>query len=496
MNSPLYKLSEENFGTVYSYYDFIRKKSEKYYSFITKFNKATMEYCNNMKNLFTNEITEDKVDLNKDAKRKGSIKVNNDSNEKLMKGKNIDISIIEHNIEKLNKMFDNYFDCLNIFVGTLNSQSVTLNKNIENTKQAINNINDNYSNSKNTFEQKYNDFESLNKKMYSLYYDQEKNIIEFLIKKKLQTSKEKEKEKENELILKIFEALATQKDLKNNFIQLGNFGKVFNDSYNSNFNEMKEKTVEFYNKFEGVIKLICDFYKKSFLAKIQEFTSNMNINDAKIKGKDFKVILNQKLKNIEPKLSEIGFDLYKIASIKCNTKEENHLVDNQKSLINLIRNSNLKKIDDKEIYYIARKMNNFEYVDKKEYKIEIEKEKVKLHDKLLKLFNYVTQKSVKKNNDLNNENKLNNNNEIKDNVSEDDEIDNNEKKEDGLNQEELNYICKLMKKKEYRDYLLTKLNNHRAEGSLEMPENIYNIFVKIFLEIMKYLVEEKENGNI
>ena len=53
-----------------------------------------------------------------------------------------------------------------------------------------------------------------------------------------------------------------------------------------------------------------------------------------------------------------------------------------------------------------------------------------------------------------------------------------------------------MKKKEYRDYLLTKLNNFRAEGSLEMPENVYNYFVQIFLEIMKYLVKEKEKDSV
>ena len=53
-----------------------------------------------------------------------------------------------------------------------------------------------------------------------------------------------------------------------------------------------------------------------------------------------------------------------------------------------------------------------------------------------------------------------------------------------------------MKRKEYRDYLLTKLNNHRADGSLVMPEKIYKYFVTIFLEIMKYLVEEKKNDAV
>jgi hypothetical protein len=130
-------------------------------------------------------------------------------------------------------------------------------------------------------------------------------------------------------------------------------------------------------------------------------------------------------------------------------------------------------------------MNNFEFVDKKEYILDIEKEKIKLLEKLNKLFRYANKNRVKKNS----ENKSNNNNE-------DNSVDVDKNKVEEPKDEDFNYICKLMKKKEYRDYLLTKLNNYRAEGSLEMPENVYNYFVKIFLEIMKYLVEEKEKDSV
>ena len=492
MNTPLYKLAEKNFGIISNYYDLIRQKAEKYYLFITKFKSATKDYCNNINNLFKNEVGEENLDLNKEnsqRKRASSniMKVNGDLNENAMKTKNLNISPIENNIEQINKLFENYFECLQLFVDSLETHSGTLNKNIENAKQIFNRIKDSYSNTKITFSQKYADFEQLNKKMSSLYYDQEKTIIEFLIKNKLPTTKEKE----YDLNLKIFEGLENQKEWKNSFIKLGNFGKEFNDSYEANFNEIKNATIEFYNQFEAVIKLISTIYQKSFLSKIKEFANNIN-NNAKMQGKDFKEFLNHNLKVIDPKLANISFDLYKINTIKCNTKEESHLVENNKNLINVIRNSSLKKIDDKEIFYVARKMNNFEFIDKKEYVIEIEKEKLKLRDKLLILFHYANQSKVKNNNDKNNENKLNNNNENKDNKQEEDKIDNNEKKEDEPNQEDVNYICKLMKKKEYRDFLLTKLNNFRAESSLVMAENIYNIFVKIFLEIMKYLVEEKE----
>ena len=494
MDTPLFKSAEENFGTIYSYYDFIRKKAEKYNSFITKFSNSTKEYCKNMKDCFDSEITENNVDLKKEnnqgSKRKstnGIIKVNVDLNDTWMIQKTIDISLIENNIEKINKVFENYFESLELFAGTIEAQSTSLKQSIEKAKDSINDIKDNYLRSKNSFIQNYNEFEQLNKKMSTMYFEQEKNIIDFLIKNKLPVTKDKEVE----LNLKIFDALDNQKALKDQFIKLGNFGKKFNDSYEEYFKQIKDSTITFYRKFKEVIENIDKFYLKSFDTKIKEY--NSKINNIENNNKDFNDNLNQGLKNIDPKLSEISFDIYRINTIKCNTKEENHLDDNGKFLINMIRNSTLKKIDETDIFYVARKMNNFEYIDKKEYVINVEREKIKLRDKLYKLFYFSNINKVKKNNDKNNENKTNTNIDIKDMVQEENKIDNYEEE---ITEEDLNYILKLMKRKEYRDYLLTKLNNHRAEGSLVMPEKIYKYFVTIFLEIMKYLVEEKKNDAV
>ena len=221
---------------------------------------------------------------------------------------------------------------------------------------------------------------------------------------------------------------------------------------------------------------IFNFYKKSFFGPVRDFVTDKN--NTQLKAEHFNENLNSVLKKIDENFSEINFDIYKINTIKYNTKDENHLSENGKNLMQIIRK---KKFDEKDIFYVAKKMNNFEFVDKKEYILDIEKEKIKLLEKLNKLFRYANKNRVKKNS----ENKSNNNNE-------DNSVDVDKNKVEEPNDEDFNYICKLMKKKEYRDYLLTKLNNYRAEGSLEMPENVYNYFVKIFLEIMKYLVEEKE----
>ena len=486
MDTPLYKLSEENFGIISFYYDLINEKSEKYYNLIFKFNEATKEYCSKIKNIFGNDIKfpEDNNNQNKEnnlsIKKRAStniIKANVDINEAKMKSKNFDISPIEYNIGVINNLFLSYYQNLSLFSESLGLCSVSLKDKIDKTKTTINEIKSNYNKDKSKFEEKYSTFDTINKEMSAMYFDQEKNIVDFMIKSGPKTPRDKD---EDDLILKIFDSLNYQETMKNKFKGLGNFGKAFNDSYNEKFEKIKNATTAFYKDFESFMNSIFNFYKKSFFGPIKDFVTDKN--NTQLKAEHFNENLNSVLKKIDENFSEINFDIYKINTIKYNTKDENHLSENGKNLMQIIRK---KKFDEKDIFYVAKKMNNFEFVDKKEYILDIEKEKIKLLEKLNKLFRYANKNRVKKNS----ENKSNNNNE-------DNSVDVDKNKVEEPNDEDFNYICKLMKKKEYRDYLLTKLNNFRAEGSLEMPENVYNYFVKIFLEIMKYLVEEKEKDSV
>lgn len=486
MDTPLYKLSEENFGIISFYYDLINEKSEKYYNLIFKFNEATKEYCSKIKNIFGNDIKfpEDNNNQNKEnnlsIKRRAStniVKANVDINEAKMKSKNFDISPIEYNIGVINNLFLSYYQNLSLFSESLGLCSVSLKDKIEKTKTTINEIKSNYNKDKSKFEEKYSTFDTINKDMSAMYFDQEKNIVDFMIKSRPKIPREKD---EDDLILKIFDSLDNQETMKNKFKGLGNFGKAFNDSYNEKFEKIKNATTAFYKDFESFMNSIFNFYKKSFFGPVRDFVTDKN--NTQLKAEHFNENLNSVLKKIDENFSEINFDIYKINTIKYNTKDENHLSENGKNLMQIIRK---KKFDEKDIFYVAKKMNNFEFVDKKEYILDIEKEKIKLLGKLNKLFRYANKNRVKKNS----ENKSNSN-------SEDNLIDLNKNKVEEPNDEDFNYICKLMKKKEYRDYLLTKLNNYRAEGSLEMPENVYNYFVKIFLEIMKYLVKEKEKDSV
>ena len=490
MDTSLYKLSEENIETLLHFFNLIKEKSEKYYSFLNKFNKTTKAYCQEIKSIFGNEIIfiDDTENIKKEnaqnLKKRGpcNIKISIDINESITKVKKIDISPIEYNIERINKLFKNYYECLELFTRSLENQMNSLYQNIEKTKVKINEIKNNYSIDKQTFLQKYSEYDAINKKLYNKYFEQEKYILDFTLKNKPQITKEKE----TELINKLFDPLKNEKELKTKFKKLENFGKIFNDSYEKNSKELKEIVKMFYNQFETLITHIFIFYGKSFLIQIKDFTTDKN--NMKTKEKDFDEKLNHSMKKIEAKSYEFNLDDYKVKTIKINSMNENNITEGDKILINMVKNSH-KKIDEKDIFFIVKKMYNFQNINKTEYIIDIEKEKLNLNERLNKLFNFAYMSNIKKNSDKINDINSNSNSENKGATFEENTIN---KKESEPTQEDLDYICKLMNRKEYRDFLLTKLNNYRAVGSLIMPENIYNYFVQIFLEIIKYIIDEKQ----
>lgn len=490
MDTSLYKLSVENIETLLSFYNLIKEKSEKYCSFLSRFNKKTREYCQEIKNIFGGEIIfiDDIENIKKEnaqnLKKKGScnIQISFDINERITKMKKIDISPIKYNIERINKIFKNYYECLELFTRSLDNQINSISQNIEKTKVKINEIKNNYSLNKQTFIQKYSEFEAINKKLNNKYFELEKHFLDFTLKNKSSITKDKEEE----INLKVFDQKEYEKELQTKFKKIDNFGKIFNDSYEKNFKELKEVITMFFNQFETLITHIFIFYGKSFLIQIKDFTTDKN--NIKTKEKEFDEKLNQSMKTIEAKLSEFNFDEYKVKTTKINSMDEKNLTEGDKILINMVKSSH-KKIDEKDIFFIVKKMYNFQNVNKTEYILDIEKEKLNLNERLNKLFNFAYLSNIKQNSDKINDINSNSNSEKKGAAFEDNTIN---KKESKPTQEDLDYLIKLMNRKEYRDFLLIKLNNYRAIGSLLMPENIYNYFVQIFLEIIKHIIDEKQ----
>ena len=120
----------------------------------------------------------------------------------------------------------------------------------------------------------------------------------------------------------------------------------------------------------------------------------------------------------------------------------------------------------------------YKLINRDKYDLDIEEKKLEIKRIIIKLLSY---------SEKNETNKIENkNNEIQ---SEDSS--NNEKNE--VTNEEIDYLCKEMEYEEYRKYFLIKINNFRAKGYLDMPNKIFNYLSKIFSEIAKHLISNKEN---
>ena len=535
MNSNLYKILEENFETILTYYKITKENAKKYYDYIIKYKEYTKEYYLNIKELFKEEnISEVIHDLDTSKRiitidfsnRQNNSKINlsdNNKDKQIIK-KNINILPIQKIIDLFNQFFRYKMQSLKLFIDCIDIPLNKLQEIIEKTQSDINTIKNNYANHKKTFFQKFSDFDLLNKALKKEYMEGEQKLVEYLINKKLLNGKnvDSDKKMENEVNIKLIDIKKNQKNICEKFTNLGNFGKIFNDLTNEKINEIKLKTSMLFQSFEECFTNLLIFYKKSFLP-----INEIKYQETEINYKnEFEDLLQKNIKEIDEKIYNINLDKYQIRIInnkidkeeiyeksgnRNDTLKDYELIDKKRNLL-----------EEEDIFFIVKKMYNFNFINKSLYIINIEKEKLKLKKIINKLLLYSKDKSKNKNNmDLNN-NKINNeidnkdnkdntdnnlndiniNTNLIDNINEIDENENykkNEKNNDikgeSISQEDVNYICKSMNVKEYRLYFLKIIYNLKSIGAFKLPENIFNYFNQIFKEISKYFYINFKNEN-
>ena len=546
MKSKLYQLSQENFETILAYYKLTKEKSQKYYDYFIKYKEYTNNYCTNIKQLFNND--ENISNINNDINDYENITIdyrfnpNNNSNNiinlsntnvnNLKAIKKINISPIQHNINKINKFFNLNIQSLQLFVDTIHTSLEQLKQNIDESQIEINNIKNNYFREKQTFFQKFSEFDELNKKLRMEYVEGERQLIEYSLKKKsLKNEKEKEENFLNDINLKIIDKVKNEKNILKKYKSFNNFGKNFNDSTKQKINEIKSKTSILFQKFEMCLNNILNFYKKSFLIPINQIINQeKEINDKN----EFDNLLKNNIKEINEQIYNINFDEYKIKILDDNEVSKDEVYEERKIINDTLKDFSFElteeqkeMLEEDDIYFIMKKMKNFKHVNKYKYDLNIEEEKLNLKHRIDKLTTYANKrkktydfsannskileemdrdKNIKSNNIINinkinsiknkkqNENNINNVNENNINNNLENKIEKNNI-ENNINdliepatQEDVNYICKEMNIKEYRLYFLSKINNFRAKGAFNIPLKTFNFLVQIFKEISKYLI--------
>ena len=402
MKSKLYTISQENFDTILAYYNITKEKAEKYYDYINKYKEYTQDYFLKIKELLNKEENISDLNINLDEYETITIDfndktpnsknnlLNNNSNSKIQK--QINILPIQHNIDKINKFFNYQIQSLQLFMDSIETPLSQLHQIIEETKLQINNINNEYLLEKQNFAQKFSEFVSLNKQLKKECIEGEKKLIEYsLLKKKLIIGEDAETEKdlENEINLKIIDIKKNQKTITEKFKNLGNFGKIFYDITNEKINDLKIKTSTLFQAFEKCLNYLLLFYKKSFLIPINQITNQ----EKEFKDKNtFDDLLKDNIKEIDEKKYNINFDEYQIKIIKNNEVDKNEIYEEIKSINDNLKdysyeltNKEKEQLKEEDIFFIVKKMYNFNYVNNKNFNINIEKEKLKLKEKIDKL---------------------------------------------------------------------------------------------------------------
>ena len=247
-----------------------------------------------------------------------------------------------------------------------------------------------------------------------------------------------------------------------------NLEKTFNDSkeeikdiikkyvieYNSNIKDIKTKMSNLNEESKKNIKDILSIMKKYLSALLDDSIKEIdNFDNRKSFEDGYSNYLNYEIK--EEELFE-GLKEEKY-SMKIINNEEKNITDLEYYKTKNIKNNNNKKINAitisiDDIYNIVEKIYNykFELINKEEYNLEIEKQKINISEMTNKLLGY--------------------------NFHLYEEIERKIMKENELN----DFINIIFEKDEYLIEFLTRLNNYRSTGKLELSDDLFNSIKIIF----------------
>ena len=503
MKSKLYKISQENYETIFKYYNSINSKLTKFYEKIEKYKKSTEQYCSEIKNLFIEKKV--KSDLDKYE----TIEIDYDLNDKEIDNKalsskenykkKINISPITNCIEKLNNFFGDYIQNIQLFIKDFETPLKGLEDFIDTFRKEINSIQKDHAIRQKNYISKYEDFLVLNNNLKNIFSDTEEMLIKYYLDKKESLNKNNELETDNKLNLLINENIQKEEEILEKFKSLGDFGNIYNDAINEQINSIKYLSSSLFEHFEIFSNNIYRSFTKTFMEPMgqylqpEEEISDTNTKESE-KKKELDKILDSYTRKIEKKYIQSKLDEYKIQIIeKKNNKTE--LFENENTLkeqsSEIKNNMNKALLTEEEIFYIAKNMfEKFKLINKNNYDLKIEEKKLELKKIINKLIAFG---ATKKNNlkiGSSNSNKEIPKLTMKENKN---IINKKEKEKIVITKEEVDYLCGYMKDKVYQRYFLIKINNFRTLGNLETPKEIFVYLTQIFSEIANNLIEEKND---
>ena len=236
--------------------------------------------------------------------------------------------------------------------------------------------------------------------------------------------------------------------------------KYFND-YNKNLKDIKYNRVILNKNFNECILFIIKNLIEYFTNIINEMQNEIELNNYSLNNDnqnedifDFQIT--------EKEINSIIFNLFN--SKKYNIKIIDNIIINCQSSNNIIEDNKISNstlnLNGEDIYNIVKEIYNYDFIsiNKSEYDLEIEKEKLKIADLTKKLLSFDLNLGVT----------------------------------ESITDEETKILCNMiMEADEYILYFCSILNQYRSKTIYEMPLRVFDILSKIFQKALNKIEQSK-----
>ena len=329
--------------------------------------------------------------------------------------------------------------------------------------------------------------------------DSEDTLKKFFVKKRKDTIRKKKSNK-NVFDSTIVDALNAEEDFYKVYVDFSDNNNSYFDYYDQYLKDLENEMANISNNinkdFHLFISVIIDNYnditnklnqmnekinisQENKIQKIEENIENKNNiikDDIKEKeeekntNQEFNLFMSKHLKKFERKYIKEKYKVKaiheKVSDNKLSTKTKNIMnsLGNEFSMENLFVDNTIV-LSEEDVYEITKTFYGpFQFVNKSEYDLSIEKKKIDFKNLTNKLLYFGLKKK---------------------NLPEFDEL-------KPITDEEITKLENGLKKKEYRIPFLQRLNDYRSLGIFDIPEKEYEIIVKFFKLMINMISEEKE----